>query len=386
MPTHLCAVFTIALFEFCYGTPVQTEFQNDDKIVVSVADMASQNENNYNYAQQRTLRKSVTTTLNYAATNKEEGETFFGCLHRVSYHPRSWLEKNSTHGYFCGWQQNGQPCGWSCNALWIHHEGHCDIKCFVDAKQLWPCVPKGSKKPSWTTWWCAPCDSEASTRKLKPKVKMGKSTLGVFSPDSPFCIQRRFWERGGSQQIFDRKIPQYPKVEYNRDNNGKHEKPFVLAQDGSIDWKNRANWPLCFQSDLLTPLKWGSVCFFDEKHTQQSMGRKGSAEDKLWVLPHGSDGNIDTANGTYTPTQHKQRFKYRQEPRFVAGCVKQADTNTTIKTRVSPPFGYTSKFGWKSLLPWSVSLVLCFDFVFVVCLSSFVLVLVLSSWCASSAE
>ena len=93
MPTHLCAVFTIALFEFCYGTPVQTEFQNDDKIVVSVADMASQNENNYNYAQQRTLRKSVTTTLNYAATNKEEGETFFGCLHRVSYHPRSWLEK-----------------------------------------------------------------------------------------------------------------------------------------------------------------------------------------------------------------------------------------------------------------------------------------------------
>ena len=102
MPTHLCAVFTIALFEFCYGTPVQTEFQNDDKIVVSVADMASQNENNYNYAQQRTLRKSVTTTLNYTATNKEEGETFFGCLHRVSYHPRSWLEKNSTHGYFCG--------------------------------------------------------------------------------------------------------------------------------------------------------------------------------------------------------------------------------------------------------------------------------------------
>ena len=102
MPTHLRAVFAIASFEFSYGTPVQTEFQNDEDIVISVADMASHNENDYNYAQQRTFRKSVTAALNYAAKNKEEGETFFGCLHRMSYHPRSRLGKNSTPGYFCG--------------------------------------------------------------------------------------------------------------------------------------------------------------------------------------------------------------------------------------------------------------------------------------------
>ena len=44
MPTHLRAVFAIASFEFCYGTPVQTEFQNDEDIVISVANMASQND------------------------------------------------------------------------------------------------------------------------------------------------------------------------------------------------------------------------------------------------------------------------------------------------------------------------------------------------------
>ena len=93
MPTHLRAVFAIASFEFCYGTPVQTEFQKDDDIVVSMVDMASQNANDYDYAQQRTFRNSVTAALNYAAANKEEGETFFGCLHRVSYHPRSRLGK-----------------------------------------------------------------------------------------------------------------------------------------------------------------------------------------------------------------------------------------------------------------------------------------------------
>ena len=102
MPTHLRAVFAIASFEFSYGTPVQTEFQNDEDIVISVANMASHNDKHDDYAQQRTFRKSVTAALNYAAANKEEGETFFGCLHRLAYHPNSRLGKNSTHGYFCG--------------------------------------------------------------------------------------------------------------------------------------------------------------------------------------------------------------------------------------------------------------------------------------------
>ena len=95
MPTHLRAVFAIASFEFCYGTPVQTEFQNDEDIVISVVDMASRNDKNNNYEQNRTFRKSVTAALNYAAKNREEGETFFGCLHRVSYHPRSRLGKKT---------------------------------------------------------------------------------------------------------------------------------------------------------------------------------------------------------------------------------------------------------------------------------------------------
>ena len=102
LPMHLCAVFVIVLFEFCYGTPVQTEFQKDNDIVISVANMASHNDKHDDYAQQRTFRKSVTAALNYAAANKEEGETFFGCLHRLAYHPNSRLGKNSTHGYFCG--------------------------------------------------------------------------------------------------------------------------------------------------------------------------------------------------------------------------------------------------------------------------------------------
>ena len=177
-----------------------------------------------------------------------------------------------------------------------------------------------------------------------PKSKWARARWG-FSIQILLCASEdAFGSAEEANEFFDREIPRYLTVKYNHDNNGKQEKPFVLAHDGSIDWKNRANWPLCFQSDLLTPLKWGSVCFFDEKHTQQSMGRKGLVADKEWVLPHGADGNIDTANGAYTPTRHERKFKYRQESRFVAGCVKHADTDTTIKTRVSPPFIYTGKF------------------------------------------
>ena len=93
MPTHLRAVFAIASFEVCYGTPVQTEFQKDDNIVISMADMASHNDKHDDYEQNCTFRKSVPAALNYAATNKEEGETFFGCLHRLAYHPNLRLGK-----------------------------------------------------------------------------------------------------------------------------------------------------------------------------------------------------------------------------------------------------------------------------------------------------
>ena len=92
------------------------------------------------------------------------------------------------------------------------------------------------------------------------------------------------------------------------------------------------------------------------------MGKKGSASNKDWVFPRHANGTIDLTNGTYVPTRHEMKFKYRQESRMVAGCVKQADTDTQVKTRISPPFIYTGKFGWMDVV---VAMVVVFVLVFV---------------------
>ena len=79
---------------------------------------------------------------------------------------------------------------------------------------------------------------------------------------------------------------------------------------------------------------------------------------KDWVFLRHADGTIDLTNGTYVPTCHEMKFKYRQESQMVAGCVKQADTDTDtqVTTRISPPFVYTGKFGWMDVVVAMVSL------------------------------
>ena len=95
-----------------------------------------------------------------------------------------------------------------------------------------------------------------------PTSKWSRARWGFSLQILLRASERAFGSAEEADAFFNREIPRYLTVEYNRDNNTRKNEPFVLNEDGSIDWKNRANWPPCFQSDLLTLLKWDRVCFF----------------------------------------------------------------------------------------------------------------------------
>ena len=95
--------------------------------------------------------------------------------------------------------------------------------------------------------------------------------------------------------------------------------PEDLHEDGKL--------PDCFNAEKLTPIDIICVCFWDETHKKQRVGRVRGNTKLQCQFPRSSRGELDPVGGKPANPQTELKMKCEKEARFMTGMCLKLDKN-----------------------------------------------------------